>query len=60
MPSKSYIQHRLMEAAKHDKEIAKKAHVPQEVAREFVDADKKEGIWQTKPTKDNPLGRKDK
>ena len=60
MPCKSYMQHRLMEAAKHSKEIADKAGVPQEVAKEFVQADKDKGIWQTKPTKDNPMGKKNK
>ncbi len=39
MPSKSTKQHRLMQAAMHDKEFAKKAGVPQSVAREFVAAD---------------------
>ncbi len=41
MPSKSESQARLMRAAAHDKEFAKKTGVPQKVAREFVDADKK-------------------
>ena len=60
MPSKSYMQHRLMEAAKHDKDFAERNHIPQKVASEFVAADKEKGIWQTKPTKTNPMGRKDK
>lgn len=41
MPSKSESQARLMRAVAHDKEFAKKTGVPQKVAREFVDADKK-------------------
>lgn len=41
MPSKSESQHRLMAAAAHDASLAKKAGVPQKVAREFVAADKK-------------------
>ena len=44
MPSKSASQHRFMEAASHSKEFAKKAGIPQKVAKEFVSADKrKEG-----------------
>jgi hypothetical protein len=39
MPSKSVPQHRLMEVAAHDPEAAKKAGIPQKVAREFVMAD---------------------
>ena len=41
MPSKSPAQHRLMEAAAHDPKFAKKAGVPQKVAKDFVAADKK-------------------
>lgn len=40
MPSKSAAQARLMRAAAHDKEFAKKVGVPQSAAREFVQADK--------------------
>lgn len=39
MPSKSAKQHRFMEIAAHDKSFAKKADIPQSVAREFVAAD---------------------
>lgn len=39
MPSKSRAQHRLMEAAAHNPAFAKKAGVPQKVAKEFVMAD---------------------
>jgi len=40
MPSKSPAQARLMQAAAHNKSFAKKAKVPQNVARKFVKADK--------------------
>lgn len=40
MPSKTPAQARLMAAAAHDPEFAKKAGVPQSVAREFNQADK--------------------
>jgi hypothetical protein len=41
MPSKSPAQKRLMAAAAHDKDFAKKAGVPQKVAKEFNKADQK-------------------
>lgn len=41
MPSKSKSQKRMMAAAAHDKSFAKKVGVPQKVAKEFNDADKK-------------------
>ena len=40
MPSKSPQQHRFMEAAAHNPAFAKKAGIPQKVAKEFVAADK--------------------
>ena len=40
MPSKSPQQHRFMEAAAHNPEFAKKAGIPQKVAKEFVAAAK--------------------
>ena len=40
MPSTSDKQRRLMAAAAHNPEIAKKAGIPQRVAREFNQADK--------------------
>ena len=43
MPSKSPQQHRFMEAAAHNPEFAKKAGVPQNVAKEFVAADYESG-----------------
>lgn len=36
MPAKSQAQNRLMQAAAHDPEVAKKVGVPQSVAREFA------------------------
>lgn len=40
MPSKSKAQKKLMQAAAHNPEFAKKAGVPVTVAKEFVKADK--------------------
>lgn len=40
MPSKSPAQARLMAAAAHNAEFARKTGVPQKVAREFNQADK--------------------
>lgn len=41
MPSKSPAQAKLMQAAAHSASFAKKAGVPQKVAKEFVKADKR-------------------
>ena len=41
MPSKSKAQHKFMLAAAHNKSFAKKADIPQRVAKEFVAADKR-------------------
>jgi len=41
MPSKSEKQRRFMQAAAHNAEFAKKAHIPQSVAQEFVNADQR-------------------
>lgn len=41
MPSKSEKQKRFMQAAAHNKSFAKKADIPQSVAKEFVAADKR-------------------
>lgn len=43
MPSKSKKQKKFMAAAAHNKEFAKKAGIPQKVAKEFNKADKKKG-----------------
>lgn len=40
MPSKSEAQRRFMSAASHSKSFAKKAGIPQRVAKEFHDADR--------------------
>lgn len=42
MPSVSEKQERTMRAAKHNPAFAKKMGIPQKVAREFVDADRKQ------------------
>jgi hypothetical protein len=41
MPSKSEAQRRFMAAAAHDPEFAKNAGIPQSVAKEFNQADKR-------------------
>jgi hypothetical protein len=41
MPSKSKDQRKLMRAAAHDNSFAKKVGVPQKVAKEFHQADKR-------------------
>lgn len=43
MPSKSKKQERFMQAAAHNKGFAKKAGIPQKVAKEFVRADQRRG-----------------
>ena len=53
MPSKSPQQSRLMAAAAHNPQFAKKAGVPQKVAQEFVAADQKSG-----PPQKAPKGKK--
>lgn len=49
MPSSTPKQARFMAAVAHDKEFAKKAGVPQEVGKEFNEADKGTGIRKKKP-----------
>lgn len=41
MPSKSKAQERFMAAAAHNPKFAKKAGIPQKVAKEFNDADQR-------------------
>lgn len=43
MPSKSKRQAKFMQAAAHNPSFAKKANIPQSVAKEFNDADKRKG-----------------
>ena len=40
MPSKSFSQHKLMEAVAHNPSFAKKTSIPQKVGKEFSKADK--------------------
>jgi hypothetical protein len=40
MPSKSFAQHKLMEAVAHNPSFAKKTGIPQKVGKEFSKADK--------------------
>ncbi len=44
MPSKSKKQARLMAAAAHDPKFAKEVGIPQSVAKEFNQMDKRTGI----------------
>lgn len=44
MPSKSKKQHNLMEAVAHDPKFAKRAGIPVKVGKEFVAADKRQGV----------------
>jgi len=53
MPSKSEKQHKLMEAAAHDSDFAKKAGIPQKVAKEFVKADKEYKMFQVGKSDDS-------
>lgn len=46
MPSKSKEQHDLMQAVLHSEELSEKTGIPQDVAKEFIDADKREGLYQ--------------
>ena len=48
MPSKSRKQHRTMQAAAHSPEFAKKVGIPVSVAKDFVAADKKVGVFKSK------------
>lgn len=52
MPSSSKKQARTMAAASHDPEFAKKMGIPQDVAKEFNQADEKTGILKTKSKKE--------
>jgi hypothetical protein len=54
MPSKSPEQARLMAAAAHNPAFAKRTGVPQNVAREFNQADAKTGILRKKKKKMPP------
>lgn len=56
MPSTSDKQHRFMQAAAHNPKFAKKAAIPQKVAKEFVMADIGRKLAPAKP-KARPQGR---
>lgn len=43
MPSKSGKQHRLMEMVAHDPSAARREGIPQNVGRDYVEADKSAG-----------------
>ena len=51
MPSTSDKQKKFMAAAAHNRAFAKKADIPQSVAKKFVAADKKAGGYKAKPKK---------
>lgn len=51
MPSKSKKQHKTMCAAAHDKDFAKKVKIPQKVAKEYCNADKKSGKFKKRTQK---------
>jgi hypothetical protein len=44
MPSKTRKQAKFMKAAAHNKAFAKKAGIPQSVAKDFAKADRKVGL----------------
>lgn len=58
MPSISDKQHRFMEAAAHNPKFAKKADIPQKVAKEFVMADIGRQMAPAKPVKPSPKGKR--
>ncbi len=51
MPSKSKKQHKIMVIASRDPEFARKVGIPQEVAKEYVEADERLGLWKREETK---------
>jgi hypothetical protein len=46
MPSKSQKQHDLMLAVSNDEALAEKVGIKQAVAKEFLEKDAEEGLWQ--------------
>lgn len=58
MPSTSDKQHRFMEAAAHNPKFARKADIPQKVAKEFVMADIGRKMAPAKPVKPSPKGKR--
>lgn len=51
MPSSTKKQSRFMRAIAHSPEFAKKVDVPQSVGKDFEEADKKEGKFQSRKNK---------
>jgi len=50
MPSKSFSQHKLMEAVAHNPSFAKKVGIPQKVGKDFAKADKNKEFKQGGPS----------
>jgi hypothetical protein len=48
MPSTSLKQHRIMLAAAHNPEFAKKVGIPPSVGKDFMEADKAKGIFKSR------------
>lgn len=51
MPSASKKQHNFMTAIAHSPEFAKKVGVPQSVGKDFSEADKKKGKFESRKNK---------
>lgn len=56
MPSKSKKQARTMRAAAHNKDFADKMDIPQDVARDYVEADQNAGSYGSSRKKRGNLG----
>lgn len=54
MPSKSQKQHDFFQKVYDDPEFRKKVGVSKKTAKEFLDADKKAGLWQRKSKEKTP------
>lgn len=51
MPAKSKAQNRLMQAAAHNPDVAKKVGIPQSTAKEFASTTTTKGLPEHKSTK---------
>jgi hypothetical protein len=51
MPSKSKAQAKLMRGAAYNADFARKVDIPQDVARDYADSDKKRGTSKLPPRK---------
>lgn len=60
MPSSSQSQHDFMERCYKEKEFRDKYGVSKKVAKEFLDSDKKNNLWQKKKKKTTPQNTKPK